>query len=592
MSEETIAGSENSGSSRLFRFPPFTFDASAGLLNRGGEETQLPPKAAQVLEMLLARHGQLVTKQKLLEVVWDGATVTEFSLTSAIKTLRDALGDDARDPIYIQTLHRRGYRFIGGVSDAGSVPAIGEIRSLAVLPFDNLSGDPDREAITDGMSNLLISKLGGMLADRHVTPWASAKAMKDRSAGISEAAAALAVEGIVYASVISEGDGVLVNTNLYHGPSETPLWNAEFRKDGGDNFGLVEEISLAIARELGAERRPGSEVDPTNGSNVDPEAQELWFRGLDSLERRSPESIRQARSLFEQAIGQDDSFAQAYAALARSYELLAVYYVVPSRDAFAHATENANKALERDGTIAAAHAALGTVRGFGEWNSREADLHYQQALRLNPSSAIVHANYGQLLIYWGGEEHTRKGFGEIAKALELDPESLPINWVLGFCLYLSRRYPEAIAQFGKVIEMDPVYANAYLFQSAAYAEQRMFEEARRLSQQAVDIVGPQPMFLAMQAHAHARADRRDAPQALLADLLMREGRTETYVAPDLIAMIYAALGDKDRALVWLQRAAEEGAYGLVYWRLAPWADPVKDDARFKELMNQSMDFSG
>ena len=449
---------------QLYEFGPFQLDPSEGVLRQDGKPVSLTQKAFQTLLVLVENGGRLVEKDELLQKVWPDTFVEESTLSQNIFTLRKKLGNDESGAAYIETVPKRGYRFAARVStrvapaasssahssaEESADPA--RIRSLAVLPLQDHSGDPGQDYFADGMTEALITDLAKIKALRVISR-TSAMQYKGARKSLPQIAAELGVDAVVQGSVLRSGSRVRITAQLIHARGDQHLWSESYERDFRDILSLQSEVARAIVDQIKIALTPQERVQLASAHPVNPQAHEFYLKGRFYWNKRSEEPVRKALAFFQQAIECDPTSGHAYAGLADSYNILGYYNGLLPREAFPKARAAAGKALELDESLAEGHAALGVVKRDFEWDWAGSELEFRRAIELRPAYADAHHWCGTLLYVIGRRE---EGLRWKTKALELDPLSMVINTDVGRLLYFGRHYEEAAKLYRKAIASDP-----------------------------------------------------------------------------------------------------------------------------------------
>ncbi len=453
------------------------------------------------------------------------------------------------------------------------------IRSIAVLPLRNLSGDAEQEYFADGMTEALITDLAKIRALK-VTSRTSVMPYKSASKPLPQIARELGVEGLVEGSVQRAGNRVVVTAQLIRASSDTHLWAERYERDLRDVLLLQGEVARTIAREVQAAVEPDESRRLAPSRPVDREAYEAYLKGRHWWNKRTEQGYEKAREYFAQAVGKDPEYALAYSGLADSYATPAVKRMVAPAEAFAKATEAATRALALDDTLAEAHTSLAYIKTFGDQDWPGADAEFRRAIELDPGYAFARQWHAALLVFLGRNE---EAIAEARKSVELDPLSLIINRDLGMTLYLARDHDGAIAQLLKTLEIDPDFAPAHVSLGSAYSERGRHPEAIAECEKAVRL-SRDPGSMASLARVYARGGRRKDALDLLAALARRS--EHNYVSPFDFAIVHAGLGDKEQALMALEKAYEERSAGLGYIRNHPAFDSLRDEPRFRALLRR------
>jgi TolB-like protein/DNA-binding winged helix-turn-helix (wHTH) protein/Flp pilus assembly protein TadD len=616
----------------IVRFGDFGVDTRSGELRKSGRKIRLPDQSFQILTLLLDRAGEVVTREELHQRLWPAGTFVDFDagLNNAVRKLRDALGDSAEIPRYIETLPRRGYRFIAAV-EAQPLPAPDEaeasglvrpvaglrsrgvaapvtavlalaagvtlsargdgwrgrqgpvqIRSVAVLPFENLTGDPEQEYFVDGMTEALTTDLAHFRALRVISR-TSAMQYKRSKKSLPRIADELNVDAVVEGAVARSGDRVRVTAQLIFAPTDHHLWARTYERELRDVLALQAEVAGAIAQAIQVELQP--EERSRIARAVDPDAYDAYLKGRFYWSKRSPQGMAKAIDYFQRAIEKDPTYAPAYSGLSDAYRHFGILGL-PPRECMPKAEAAARKALALDDTLAEAHTSLAAVLYRHNWDWAGAEREFQLSLEMDPSYAEGHRAYAiYLLLVRRAEEAVT----ELQRARELSPLSIQINVELASTLVRAGQYDEAIEQLQKTLEIHPKLGSAYVQMAEAYEGKgdrvrvaAMLDKAVALSgntgRPGVGYTG-QPWV----GYAYALTGRRREALEILAQLEKRS--QQRYVSPQHFALIHLGLGDKDQAFVWLEKAYEERSFELLGFSGQPF-DGLHDDPRFRDLLRR------
>jgi TolB-like protein/Flp pilus assembly protein TadD len=577
----------------VFRFDSFELDVRAGELRKQGIRLRLQGQPLLVLATLLKHAGDLVTRAELRDEIWSDDTFVDFdhSLHNAIARIREVLGDSAENPLYIETLPRRGYRFIKRVdciSPAISKPAsdhsppreASKIQAIAVLPLENLSGDPSQDYFADGMTETLITSLAKIRALRVISR-TSAMQYKGVRKSLPQIARELNVDAVIEGSVLREGERVRITTQLIHAAIDQHLWAESYERDFRDILSLQSEIARQVASKIKVIITPEEKARLVTTRPVNPAAHEAYLKGRFYWSKRSAEGAKKAITFFQQALDLDPTYAQGYAGVADSYIILGYYNALAPMEAYPKAKAAAMKALELDHSLAEPHATLGVIKRDFEWDWSGAEREFAQAVALNPGYAEAH--------HWHGTLHCMLGrYAEAlatkTHALSLDPLSVVVRTDLARMLYFGRDYERSIAQYRSALEMDATFSSTHLWLGQAYAQKNMFDLAIAEFQTGVQLTGGSAFSLARLAHGFAVAGSPDRSESLLRQLL--EFPTQKYVSPYDIATIHVGLGNHEEAFYWLGRAFQERSLWLGYLNVEPQLDPLRSDPRFHDLRHR------
>jgi len=452
-----------------------------------------------------------------------------------------------------------------------------QIRSLAVLPLENLSGDPAQEYLADGMTDALISDLAKIGALRVISR-TSAMRYKGAKKPLPEIASELNVDAVVEGAVLRSGDRVSIRARLIHAGADRQLWAESYERDFRDALGMQSEIARAIAREVHAKITPAEQTRLASARPVNHKSYNDYLLGIYYWNKRTEEHVRKAIDYFQSAIREDPGYAQVYAGLADSYSVLAVMFGDP-REFVPKAKAAAAKAIEIDGTLAEAHVALASVLAYYDWDWQGAEWEFNRAIELNPGSSMAHLRYAHFLATMG---RTEGSLAENERALDLDPVSLIINTGLGQRLYNARLYDKSARQLQKALEMDPNFFPARIELGRVYAQQGGYLESLAELNKAVEL--SRDSALAEIGYVYAVSDQRRKARLILAEL--RELSRRRYVSPVDIALIRAGLGEKDQAFNWLEKAYGEHSSRLPQLKMDPRFDTLRADPRFDDLLRR------
>ncbi len=461
--------------------------------------------------------------------------------------------------------------------------ATANAKSIAVLPFENLSHDPDNAYFADGIQEEILTRLS-KIADLKVISRTSTQRYKGTPTNLLEIAKQLGVAHILEGTVQKAADQVRVNVQLINAQTDSHLWAEKFDRNLADIFAVESEIATKIADTLQA-KLTGSEKQaiaarPTENS----EAHQLYLKGRYFLSRRTEEGLKKSVEFFNQAIDKDSGYALAYSGLADSnmYLLkLAFLRGLSRKESYERAKAAATKALELDDNLAEAHTSLALVKMEYEWEWASSEGEFKRAIQLNPGFAEAHHQYSHYLTAMG---RSSESLAESLRALELDPLSLVLNGHLAWHYLYARQYDQAIQQCQKTAELDRNYPETADFRGLAYEQKGMYREAIAELQMAVNLSGNSPHIKAELGHAYAIAGET-TPALDILDELKRES-TETHISSYDIAVIYIGLGRKDQALEALENAYQERSEWLRYVKVDPRLDPLRGDPRFEKLANQ------
>jgi TolB-like protein/DNA-binding winged helix-turn-helix (wHTH) protein/Flp pilus assembly protein TadD len=633
----------------VLRFGTYEVSLQSGEVRKAGLRIRVQQQPMKLLEILLEHPGEVVTREELRSRVWPTDSFGDFdqALNIAIGKLRSALGDSAESPRFIETLPKRGYRFIADVSVADAevrprkpepvagdpaalgpktepghmiqaaglaivpkyglwatrqvilalalvlgltilslwlfrsrVPAPTGVRSLAVLPLENLSGDVSQNYFADGMTDELITDLAQISALRVISR-TSVMVYKGARKPLPQIARELNVDAVVEGTVLRSGDRVRITAQLIEASTDRHLWSQSYEGDLRDTLTLQKKVASAIADQIQINLTPREQAALKTVKVVNPEAYESYLKGRYFWNKRTADGLKAALAYFKQAIEEDPKYAQAYSGLADTYALLGdwQYAVMTPKEAFPQAKAAAIKALELDSTLGEAHNSLAFVLDGFDWDFDSAGKEFQRAIELNPGYATAHQWYAWHLSLLSRYD---EAIAEMRKAENLDPLSLIINADLAELLVLAHSDDESIRQSHKTIEMDPNFGLAHNQLAQAYLQKHMYDEAVAELKTAVQLSGGSPAFIANLARAYVVSGKRSEAAKLLDDLKKRSN--PGYSNASEIAVIYASLGDADQAMTWLEKGYDERFNPGVLLR--PGFDPLRSDPRFQNLVRR------
>jgi TolB-like protein/DNA-binding winged helix-turn-helix (wHTH) protein/Tfp pilus assembly protein PilF len=584
---------------QIYEFGPFRLDTAERLLLRSGETVPLTPKAFDTLVVLVQKSGHVVGKDELMNEVWADSFVEESNLTQNIFVLRKVLGEDGSGRLYIETVPKRGYRFVASVREvmddnddlatekrAGplilpkAIALDDVLNSIAVLPLTNVSANPDAEYLSDGITESIINSLS-QLPQLRVMARSTVFRYKGKEFDPQEVGQGLGVRAVLVGRVLQQRDSLIVRTELVDVANGWQLWGEQYNRKLADILGLQEDIAREISEKLRIKLTGEEKKRLAKRYTDDSEAYRLYLKGRYYWNKYTKEGLTKAIEYFDRAIELDPSYALAYTGLADSYYRLSNAYL-PPKETLPKARKSAMKALEIDDTLAEAHASLGLIKLYHDWDLSGAEREYKRAIDLDPRSPLGYHRYGSCVQLTGRFDESLASF---KRALELDPLSLLVNSLFAISLYVSRQYDKSIEHYRKTLDMDPNYLQARFGIGLPYEQKGMYEEAIAAFQQArvlSDDVGSEA--LASLGCAYAASGQIQEAENVLADLQKRS--REGYVSPYIIARIYVGLGEKDIAFEWLERAYEERSEWLTWLQVDPRLDRIRSDARFQNLMQR------
>ena len=621
----------------VLRFEIFELDLRAGELRKRGVKLRLQGQPLEVLGILLQRPGDVVTLEELRAQIWTPDTFVDFdhSLHNSVARIREALGDSAETPRYIETLPRRGYRFIAQVQEVGIqvlerpaqsnqasevpvgarrtkprvalaltvltlaiigvalwlVPTVSHrtnasppVRSIAVLPLDNLSGDPSQDYFADGMTDQLITDLAKVGALRVISR-TSVMRYRGTKKSLPEIARELNVDGIVEGSVMRSGQRVRITAQLIRATTDQHLWAETYERDLGDVLRLQSEVAQAIEQQVRAQLTPQQQARFGSAPAVNPEAYEAYLRGRYYLSNQftMARPLNKAKTYFEESIRKDPNFALAYSGLADSYVYLAFFrqgQLSPDR-AYRSAKEALGKAIELDDSIGEVHDTLGLLSWRFDWDWDAAEREFNRAIELAPSYSCAHEDRSIFLSFAG---RRAEALAEVGKSKELDPGPSSAMAESGV-YYQLRDWERLVEASSRGVVSNPNEWVEHDSLGVGYEGTGKLLEAISEYQKAIELSGGDQDATAALAHAYVVIGRRAEAEKILRDL---EQKSKTaYVSPYVIATIYAGLGKKDRAFEFLEKAYQERSLELSWHLKADLRiDNLRSDRRFQNLLRR------
>ncbi len=470
-----------------------------------------------------------------------------------------------------------GWKFAGRKQHVAMVGGSSKIQSLAVLPLENLSGDPKQDYFADGMGDALITDLS-QIKELRVISRTSVMQYKDKHESPAQIATELGVDALVEGSVARSGDHVRISAELVEPQTGQNLWANSYDREVTDILALQSDVARDIVDQIKIQLTPPEQQRLRKTRTVVPEAYDAYLQGNYNAAKRTGESLNQAVTDYRRAIQLDPTYAPAYASLAGTLALLTDYEDIPSSRVLPEAEAAAEKALQLDDSLASAHAALGLIR-YTRLELPGILSEYQRAIELNPSDANAHQWYALALAELGKSD---QAISQILLAQRLDPHSLIINANVAWCYYMAGKYDQSIEQSRKTLEMDPNFAVAHEYLGQAYLEKGEYAESIEQLRRALASSPEDTSLKAELANAYASAGETKEAQALLRELLAQSARS--HVSPYNFALIYTGLGDKDEAFRWLNKAYDERAFRLVNLSVHPRFASLRSDPRFKTLI--------
>jgi len=619
-------------SPHVYRFADFRLDETNRLLTRDGKEISLPARSFDSLLMLVRRHGQLVTKTEMMDVIWAKSFVEESNLTVAISTLRRALGEDRNDRKLIQTVSGRGYRFIGHVAvdetSADTVPSTAQpaarltidserpidvslqiatprhskllrrsalglaivvciagaflwlyagrsaarLHSVAILP---MSGSGVDDYVLLGLTDTLISRVEGTI---EVRPMSSVLKYSVAPADPTTVGREQNADAVVSSTVSRDAAGTHINIKLVRAADAKTLWAKTFTDAQHNMSRLQIAAGSALDAELASRADHRSSTKAASKYPVNDQAYQLYMRGRYFWNRRTEEGLRQSVDYFRQSIAADPNYALAYAGLADSYALLASFSVESGRSAIPDARAAALSAIQLDPTLAEPHASLGMIYFFTDWDGPAAEREFERAIALNPNYATAHHWYALDLAAMG---RFPQALYEIHRAQALDPLSLIIDTNVGWIEYLSHDNNAAMLEYKKVLELDPSFVRALTRRGIAEIRNGDPKDAVADLTKASNLSGD-PYILGLLGQAQAASGATLAAERTLKQL--QSMSTSKYVPPFALALVYLGLNLKPEVIQALQQAVDDRSTSMVYAKIDPSLDELRSDPSFQAVV--------
>jgi TolB-like protein/Tfp pilus assembly protein PilF len=527
------------------------------------------------LIVLVEAGGEPVTKDELLQTVWKGVVVSEGSLTFHISMLRKILQGR-----YIETLPKRGYRFAGAVNRCEPSAPRREIRSLAVLPLTSLSRGPSAARCTEAITEALTMSLT-QLRPLRVASRTSVMHYRDSRQTLREIGKELNVDALVEGAVQLEGRRIQINVRLVGAADDQSLWADSYDRDLGDVLKLQNEVARAIAQQIQLKLTSVNDACLSSARTIDPDAYHLCIEGRHLWVKRTEESVNRAISCFEKAISIDPHYAAAHSGVADCYSSLGFSFDIGSHrptEIQPRARAAAERALLLDESLADAHNSLAYVRLNYDWDWIAAEREFKRSLELNPGYAHAHHWYAHLLL---SDERADEALAESQRALQLEPLSPVMNLHLGWHYWYARDYDAALEQLARTLELEPNYGLAYWYRGLSYAMRERYNQALRELGVARRLLKSSLMVEADIGYVYAVAGEKKRARDVIGTL--KKKATRRYLNPFQEALIHVGLGDKESAFACLESAFKERSDILVYTRVDPRLDPLRDDPRFRAL---------
>ncbi|HEY0787187.1 MAG TPA: winged helix-turn-helix domain-containing protein [Thermoanaerobaculia bacterium] len=571
----------------ILRFGEFEADLDAGLLRHRGERLTLRGQAFEVLAILLEHAGDVVTREQLRRRLWPDDVFVDFdnNLNTAVARLREALNDSADQPRYIETVPRRGYRFLSDAAPVTAIPHESPVRPprLLVLPFMNASGDSGEDYLADAMPDELITELASFGSGRiAVIARTTAMLYKGTRKDIASIGRELALDYAVEGGIRRSGDCIAITLQVVRTRDQIHVFARRYETSMNDIITLQETVARDIAEQidpalLAIERAPSHRIPTAN-----PAAYNKYLRGRHRLFEWTPDALFAAKKHFEEAVALDPGFALAHDGLAEAYSWIGFFGLMRPQDAYYAGTIAATRALELDDTLAETHALLGTYRKELDYNWVEVDREMKRGLELNPNSPLVRERWGLSGIMPHGR--IAEAIVEIKRALELDPLSIVLHFWLAELYNLGRDNVRAMEEAQLIVDLDPTSWFGPFHVGQIRAEEGAWDEAISALRRAAELSDDLPFVLGWLGMALARSGDRAGAHDMLEKL--RAAMAQIFVPPSCLAWIYLGLDDIDSALAWMDRAIDERDPIIIPILTFSFLDPLRSDPRFKALVRK------
>ncbi|HEY6387786.1 MAG TPA: winged helix-turn-helix domain-containing protein [Candidatus Acidoferrum sp.] len=590
-------------------FGSFEVNPLTGELRKLGIRIKLHEKPFQVLVALVEHSGQVVTRKELQERLWRQDTFVEFEngLNNAISRLREALGDTAESSRFIETVPRRGYRFLAPVSEAPPAPSTARpsrfwllvialslgtvllldlafhfarpssqpMQSLAVLPFRNLGAATSDDYFAEGMTDEVTTELAKLGVSKVISETSVAQ-FKDTKKSVPEIARALSVDAVVEGAVLREGNQVRITVQLIRADTDRHVWAESYQRQMTDILALQNDVALGVARAIKLELSPGAAAQHTSPKSVNAQAYEAYLKGRYFMQKRDESALR-AKDYFQRAIQLDAGYAPAYAGLADFYVL-----TLPPKEALPAAKEYAQKALKLDSNSPDSHVSLAYIYFYDDWDWPAADQEFRTAIALAPGLGQSHRWYAIYLAAMGRVSESTK---EAQRAEELDPLSIPAHDGAAVVAAAAGQYDRCIDEGRKIMELDPNDPRAYGDMVVGHLQKRMYQEALQDAEKGLALSHRNPFFLSIAAHIYGRLGKMEQANKLVEE--MPTASQQSPVSPSMLfATAFVGMGKQKEAIDALEEGYKTHDPDIVGVNSTPWFEPLRTDPRFRDLLHR------
>ena len=570
-----------------YEFGCFRLDAGEYVLLRDGRAIPMSPKVFETLLVLVENSGHVVEKDELYKRVWQDAFVEETNLTKNISILRKILGDGDEERSFIETVPKRGYRFVipvrkAGSEHIGSKSAASSDNKIAVLPFANFSADQENDFFCDGLAEELLNALA-KIKGLKVAARTSSFSFREKQVDVGEIGAALGVNTVLEGSVRKSGNRLRITVQLINAGDGFHIWSGQYDRELSDIFGVQEEITLAIVDSLKLKLLGDQRAEVLRRCTENTQAYSLYLHGRFLWNNRTAEDVTRAIRYFEDAIALDPNYALAYTGIADCYNASGFSYDLglPAAEVILRAKTAAAKALEIDDTLAEAQTSVAYAKLLFDWDFGQAEALFRRAIELNPNYVNARHWYTHLLMALSRFD---EALAEGERALDLDPLSAVMNTHLGWHFMCTREDDLAIAQFHRTLTLDPKFVAAQWYLALAFEQARRYSEAETAFREALQSTNQDLIIRADAAHFYAVSGQCERALSELAEL---EKLSQTrYVSSFGLALICVGLGDDDRAFEHFDKAAHEHSEMLIYLNVDSRFDRIRSDPRFKMLISK------